>query len=119
LTEDPWTLGKCAMKAIQYLGVGVPAVVSPVGANREVVEHGVTGFHAKTEDEWVEDWNVVSKMKHSVGDWGLRGRSVVEARYSRRRRKRRACGSPEGFRHMTAFSTAWSQRSSRRSSISS
>ena len=82
LTEDPWTLGKCAMKAIQYLGVGVPAVVSPVGANRDVVEHGVTGFHAQTENDWVE------ALERCMDDHPLRrrmgdaGRGVVEARYS-------------------------------------
>jgi glycosyltransferase involved in cell wall biosynthesis len=82
LSEDPWTLGKCAMKAIQYLGVGVPAVVSPVGMNPEVVEHGVTGFHARCEDEWVET------LARCLDDSTLRtrmgeaGRSVVAARYS-------------------------------------
>jgi len=82
LTEDPWTLGKCAMKAIQYLAIGVPAVVSPVGANREVVEHGITGFHARTEDEWAQ------ALERCLDDEALRlrmgaaGRSVVEARYS-------------------------------------
>ena len=82
LTEDPWTVGKCAMKAIQYLGVGVPAVVSPVGMNREVVEHGITGFHARSEEEWVET------LERCLDDDALRrrmgeaGRTAVEARYS-------------------------------------
>jgi glycosyltransferase involved in cell wall biosynthesis len=82
LTEDEWTLGKCAMKAIQYLGVGIPAVVSPVGANREVVEHGVTGFHAQSEDDWVRG------LERCLDDVALRsrmgaaGRALVEARYS-------------------------------------
>jgi glycosyltransferase involved in cell wall biosynthesis len=82
LTEDRWTMGKCAMKAIQYLGVGVPAVVSPVGANIEVVEHGVTGFHARSEDDWV------SELERCLDDAPLRrrmgaaGRAAVETRYS-------------------------------------
>ena len=54
LTEDPWTLGKCAMKAIQYLGVGVPAVVSPVGRTRKSSSTASRGFHARTEDDWVQ-----------------------------------------------------------------
>jgi glycosyltransferase involved in cell wall biosynthesis len=82
LWDDPWTSGKCAMKAIQYLGVGVPAVVSPIGANSEVVEDGVTGFHARTEQDWVrlldrclDDGALRSRLGHA-------GRAVVAARYS-------------------------------------
>jgi len=82
LTDDPWTAGKCSMKAIQYLGVGVPAVVSPVGSNREVVEDGVTGLHADSEQQWVQ------ALERCLDDEGLRsrlgaaGRAAVAARYS-------------------------------------
>ena len=83
LTEDAWTAGKCAMKAIQYLGIGVPAVVSPVGSNREVVEHGVTGFHAAARGEWVGRARAMPRRSsRCAGDWGSQGAAVVEARYS-------------------------------------
>jgi glycosyltransferase involved in cell wall biosynthesis len=82
LSDDPWARGKCAMKAIQYMGVGVPAVVSPVGANREVVADGLTGFHASSDEEWVrvlgrilDDANLRSRM-------GAEARRRVETRYS-------------------------------------
>jgi glycosyltransferase involved in cell wall biosynthesis len=41
------------MKAIQYMGTGIPAVVSPVGVNREIVEAGVSGEHARDEGDWI------------------------------------------------------------------
>lgn len=82
LFDDPWARGKCAMKAIQYMGVGLPAVVSPIGANRDVVQDGVSGFHATTEEEWVraldqllDDGDLRSRM-------GAEGRRRVEAGYS-------------------------------------
>ncbi len=82
LFDDPWARGKCAMKALQYMGVGLPAVVSPVGANRDVVRDGVSGFHAATEDGWVkaldrllDDGDLRSRM-------GTEGWRRVESEYS-------------------------------------
>ncbi len=47
-----WSRGKCALKILQYYGVGLPAVCSPVGINREIVKDGVNGFWAEDEREW-------------------------------------------------------------------
>lgn len=45
-------LGKCAFKAIQYMSLGIPAVVSPVGANCTVVDDGINGYWADTDEQW-------------------------------------------------------------------
>ncbi|MBS1512381.1 MAG: glycosyltransferase family 4 protein [Bacteroidetes bacterium] len=45
-------LGKCAFKAIQYMALGIPAVVTPIGANCQVVADGRDGFWADNEAEW-------------------------------------------------------------------
>jgi glycosyltransferase involved in cell wall biosynthesis len=74
LPDEPWARGKCGMKAIQYMGVGIPAVVSPVGANREIVRDGTTGFHAATTGEWVE------KLERLLADVDLRQRLGRAAR---------------------------------------
>jgi len=52
LADDLWTRGKAAYRCIQYAAAGLPAVASPVGANREVVLDGETGLWATTPDEW-------------------------------------------------------------------
>jgi glycosyltransferase involved in cell wall biosynthesis len=52
LVETPATLGKCGCKALQYMAVGRPAVVSPVGINREIVRDGENGLLATSLDAW-------------------------------------------------------------------
>jgi glycosyltransferase involved in cell wall biosynthesis len=82
LFDDPWARGKCAMKAIQYMGVGVPAVVSPVGANRDVVQDGVCGFHAAGEGEWLRALEKLLDDMPLRRRMGTEGRRRVESRYS-------------------------------------
>lgn len=52
LEDDQWSKGKCGFKAIQYGAIGLPALVSPVGVNAEIVEDGVTGYHCRTDKDW-------------------------------------------------------------------
>lgn len=47
-----WTTGKSGFKAIQYMAVGAPFVVTPVAATAEIGVPGVTHLAASTEDEW-------------------------------------------------------------------
>jgi len=81
LRDTPWEQGKCAYKLIQYMACGLPTVASPVGANRDVVIEGGTGFFADTASAWME------KLERLLRDAALRqrlgqaGRARVEAEY--------------------------------------
>lgn len=82
LPDDPWERGKCAYKLIQYMACGLPVVASPVGMNAEVVRHGVNGFLAQSEDEWVD---ALSLLIHDCGlrkAMGEKGYQVVRERYT-------------------------------------
>ena len=54
LPVNEWNKRKFYMKTAQYMALGIPTVATPLGSNPEVVEHGVTGFLADTEAEWIE-----------------------------------------------------------------
>jgi len=53
LPDDPWTRGKCGLRLLQYLAAGVPAVASPVGTQREIIDAGAA-MPARREPEWTE-----------------------------------------------------------------
>jgi glycosyltransferase involved in cell wall biosynthesis len=52
LTQDEWSEGKCGFKLIQYLALEMPAVASPVGVNKKIIEEGVNGFLCNSREEW-------------------------------------------------------------------
>ena len=44
--------GKSGFKAVQYLTLGIPYIVSPVGVAAEIGEPGVTHLEARNEEDW-------------------------------------------------------------------
>lgn len=82
LPEDRWSRGKCGMKALQYMGLGVPTVCSPVGVNSAIIRDGVNGLLASTEDEWVEKLALLLRSAELRRRLGRAGRATVEATYS-------------------------------------
>ena len=82
LPDTPWTRGKCGYKLIQYMACGLPVVASPVGVNTEIVEHGVNGFLAETQDEWRAAIRTLINNPELRMKMGREGRRKVEMRYS-------------------------------------
>ena len=82
LSDDDWSKGKCGFKAIQYGALAIPALVSPVGVNTQVVIHEKTGFHCKDEGDWEEfliDLISDQNLRHRLGK---NGRKHIEQHYS-------------------------------------
>lgn len=84
LPDDPWTRGKCGLKALQYMALGIPPVVSPVGVNAEIVTDGIDGHHASTSEEWID--RLVHLLSHPEQRLrlGAEARRTIETRYSAR-----------------------------------
>jgi glycosyltransferase involved in cell wall biosynthesis len=74
LDDTPWERGKCAYKLLQVMAAGRPVIASPVGANCQVVRHGINGFLADSTEEWT------TALKSFAADADLRVRMGAAAR---------------------------------------
>lgn len=52
IPDDDWAKGKCGFKALQYMSLGIPALVSPVAVNKKIVDDGINGYWCNTEEQW-------------------------------------------------------------------
>lgn len=80
LPDDAWANGKCGLKGLSYMACEVPAVMSNVGVNNEIIAHGKNGFLASSEQDWlsalcrlIED----QSLREEIGKAGRR--TVIEA----------------------------------------
>lgn len=81
LQDSVWERGKCGYKLIQYMACGLPVVASPVGVNTQIVEPGVNGFLATSDDEWVTALEQLLTQVQLRQRMGMAGRAKVEAQY--------------------------------------
>jgi glycosyltransferase involved in cell wall biosynthesis len=82
LPDDEWARGKCGFKAIQFMSCGVPVVAAAVGVNREIIQDGVNGFLASSDDEWVAKVGCLLENPELRRRLGAAGRRTIEERYS-------------------------------------
>jgi len=82
LPNDEWSKGKCGFKALQYMAMEIPAIVSPVGVNSTIIDDDHNGMICTTTEQWV------SALEKLVADaqlrkaLGIEGRKKVIASYS-------------------------------------
>lgn len=82
LLDNPFERGKCGYKLIQYMACGVPVIASPVGVNQAIVEHGVNGFLARNENEWIDYMELLKTDKTFRTELGKNARYKVEKYFS-------------------------------------
>lgn len=85
MPDDQWTRGKCAMKALLYMAMGIPVICSAVGTNREVIEHGRSGLLAVTDEDWHAQLEELLLDRGERIRLGAAGRETVEQHYSMER----------------------------------
>jgi glycosyltransferase involved in cell wall biosynthesis len=82
LEDDKWAQGKCAFKALQYMALGIPALVSPVGMNTEVVQDGYNGYICKDAADWHYYLRQLLTDAAHRRSLGKAARATIEQRYS-------------------------------------
>lgn len=82
LPDDEWSKGKCGFKAIQLMALEIPCVISPVGVNKKIVQHGENGFLATGPEDWIKylsDLIESSLLRERIG---ASARKTVAEKYS-------------------------------------
>jgi glycosyltransferase involved in cell wall biosynthesis len=82
LPNDDWSRGKCGFKGLQYMSLGIPSVMSSVGANKDIIKHKQNGFIPESNEEWIE---VLSSLIENIDlrkQIGENGRITIIKKYS-------------------------------------
>ena len=79
--NSEWIKGKSGFKAIQYMAVGVPFVMSPVGICSELGEPGRTHFNAQTAEDWYSSLDALISDEQLRMAMGNEGRKHALANY--------------------------------------
>lgn len=85
LPDEPWVYGKSGLKALQYMALGIPTVAEKLGedhANHRVIEHGISGFLAHTQEEWITHLTQLIENPELRRKIGTEARKRVEKYYS-------------------------------------
>lgn len=89
LDDNDYAKGKCGFKAIQYMALGIPAVVSPVGVNSIIVDDRLNGFICDSAEDWekrLEELLLHSQLRQEMGK---EARKKIELNYSVKATKER------------------------------
>lgn len=82
LTADKWSEGKCGFKALQYMALGIPALVSPVGVNTSIVDHGINGYICSSPEEWENTLAHLMTNRAHLKEISAATRQKIEKYYS-------------------------------------
>ena len=84
LPNNKWTAGKCGMKALLYMAAGKATIVTPLGVNAEIIQHGLNGLHATSQEDWYEAIVDLLENPSKRKQLGEAGRAKVVQHYSKK-----------------------------------
>jgi len=82
LIDDAESKGKGGFKLIQYMGLGIVSVASPITINKEIVDHQINSFLANDNEEW-EFWlSQLLERKFDLQKIGEEARLKINSKYT-------------------------------------
>ena len=81
LPDNSFNRGKGGMKIMQYMACGIPTIASPIGFNCEIVKHGLNGFWATTDEEWIDCLKTLYEQPSLRQKMGAAGRETITKDY--------------------------------------
>lgn len=81
LTFDDISKGKGAFKLIQYMGLGIVSVASPITINKEIVDHEKNSFLALSDEEWHRQLEGILEGKYDLSNIGDAARKTILENY--------------------------------------
>jgi glycosyltransferase involved in cell wall biosynthesis len=82
LPDTDWARGKCALKMLQYMALGIPVVASPVGTARSIFAQSTVGVAAVSPQDWYDGLKLLYDDRQMAARMGASGRELVEQSYS-------------------------------------
>ncbi len=82
LPDDEWANGKCGLKGLSYMACSIPTVMSSVGVNKIIVQSGINGFLANTNEEWFSCLSSLIEDKALRDKIGQAGLETLKEKYS-------------------------------------
>lgn len=81
MPDTAWTRGKCALKAIQYMAMGVPVIASDCGMHKNLIESGKTGLLATDPTEWADSVERLISDPTLASSLGANAKALVRTHY--------------------------------------
>ncbi len=82
LPDDQWAKGKCGFKGLQYMALEIPTIMSPVGVNTSIIQHGENGYLASSPEEWLSTLSMLIESAELRRTIGQNGRKTIIEHYS-------------------------------------
>jgi glycosyltransferase involved in cell wall biosynthesis len=82
LEKDIWSEGKCGFKGLQYMALGIPALMSPVGVNMQILDDKKNGYLVTKPEEWKDCLEMLLTNPDLRKQIGQAGKKTILERYS-------------------------------------